>query len=294
MSAHEHDEALERALRLVAPPAARPEFKSELRGRFLAADGVPESAPIASIDAARDSGRGTATGSARDDAGSAGRDTVRRRFPLVPLFVLAAAAAVVALFFSVGESVQPWRVIDARGSGMVVVDGIEIDPDDAARFERALASARSIDTRLRELRMVRGSEVVLDLGPGTRLAQIRFPAAGPYSLFTDAGSLRVATGDAFGGKKLRVQTRDLDLDVVGTVFAVDVEAEGSCVCCLEGSVAVQPKAEAAAKPVEPGRMCFASSDRTHAVVWGASMPAHSAPLETLRAALAACFARAKQ
>lgn len=267
MSDHEHD--LERALRLVARPAARPEFRAELRARFLAGDEAREGAPAAFR--------------------AEGRDTVRRRFPFVPLFVLAAAAAVVALFFSIGDAVQPWRVIDARGTGMVVVDGIEIDPGDEARFERALASARSIDTRDRELRLVRGTEIVLDLAAGTRLAQIRFPAAGPYSLFTDAGSLRVATGEAFAGKKLRVQTRDLDLDVVGTVFAVDVEPEGSCVCCLEGRVAVQPKAESAARAVEPGDMCFASSDRTRAVEWGAAVPAHSAPLEALHAGLAACF-----
>lgn len=261
MSGHEHDEALERALRLVAPPAARPAFKTELRARFLAAEGAREPAPAAPIDAARDSRRGTASASGRDaaggdagNAGDAGRDTVRRRFPFVPFVVLAAAAAVVAMFFAVGESVQPWRVIDARGNGSVVVDGIEIDPDDAARFERALGSARSIDTRGRDLRIVRGEEVVLDLASGTRLAQMRFPAAGPYSLFADAGSLRVATGASFGGRSLRVQTRDLDLDVVGTVFAVDVEDGGSCVCCLEGRVAVQPKSDAASRPVEPGRM----------------------------------------
>ncbi len=249
------DPELERALRGVERPSARPEFRAALKQRFVASDEAapaPEPAP-------------------------------RRRFGLVLLGGALAAAAAIVLVFLLKRAPEPtWVVLDGSGTGSVRIDGRPFDGADRQGVADALLSAREIETSTTPLRVLLRDEMVLELGPRTRLSQVRLAAAGAWSLRADAGSLRVATGPRFGGRGLAVHTADLALDVTGTIFAVDVDDHGSCVCCLEGSVACKPDGSDAARPVESGRMCFAYRDRS-APSWGAGYEPHGRPLAALQA-----------
>jgi hypothetical protein len=258
------DEPLERLLAKAKGPPARPEFKARLRDEFLA--GALEAAPTersplrALPPAIPERSRG---------------------FPFLWLWVLAASVTFIVYFVVSRESDPKWRVIEAPASGIVVVDGVRVEVGDRTRFIDLLQTARELDTQQSTLRLSMRDEVVLELGPATRLSQVSFPAAGPYSLRTETGSLRVSTGPSFHGNNLRVLTDDMEAHVVGTIFAVDVDEKGTCLCCLQGSVSCDAKDGQGAKPIEASKMCFAYRDRKKPA-WGAAYEPHVEPLRALQ------------
>ncbi|MCY2959739.1 MAG: FecR domain-containing protein [Planctomycetota bacterium] len=264
------DPELQRALERLGRPRARPEFRSALKERFLA--GAVELAATSEASAPRAS---TGDG-ARSSSGS---PPPRRRLVLL-VSALAAAAAVVLTLFLTKVRAPVWRVDRASTASSVLVDGIAIPLDDEARLAQALGSARELEVRGGSLRLCVRDEAWIQLAEGTRLSQMKFAAAGPYQLRTDHGSLAVATLPDFSGRGMRVVTEDFDLQVTGTVFGVDVDAAGSCLCTLEGSVQCHPAGGAVAKPVPSGQMCFSYRDR-RAPAWGAAHEAHLVPLREL-------------
>lgn len=218
----QHERELESALRGVPAPRARPEFRAGLHQRFLHAASGAESEAGA---------RG-----ARAHAAPPSAPRPRPRFRFL-LGSLAAAAAI--LFLIVRMTLhQPatWTVLS--GTGTVIVDGRSIEVSDPRRLVDALRSAKTIETLESALRIELRDELVLDLDPHTRLENVRFPAVSPYALSAVSGAVHVATTNAFHGGRLTISTPDLELDCVGTVFGVDLFAEGTCVCCLEGEVKV--------------------------------------------------------
>lgn len=241
---------LRRALEHARRPVARPEFRAELGRRFL------------------------------DGAARAPVDRPRRRLALVVAAVSVAAAVVVALFLT-RERAPTWRVHPASTVATVVVDGVAIPIADGARLVDALGTAREVEVRGGTLRVGVRDEAWIELGDGTRLSQMRFPAAGAYQARADSGSLRVATLPKFGGRGMRVLTADFDLQVVGTTFGVDVDARGSCLCTLDGTVECKPVGEKAMRAVGGGAMCFARHDGG-APTWGTAHEAHLGPLRSLR------------
>jgi hypothetical protein len=205
-----------------------------------------------------------------------------RRFPFIWPLVLAASVLFIVYFVVSRESNPKWRVIDGSASGADIVDGVRVDLSDRARFADLLQTARELDTQQSTLRIAMRDEVVLDIGPSTRLSQISFPAAGPYSVRTDVGSMRVSTGPSFHGNKLRILTDDMEAHVIGTIFSVDVDAEGTCLCCLQGTVSCDAKDGQGAKPIEASKMCFAYRSRKKPG-WGDAFEPHVVPLRDLQA-----------
>jgi ferric-dicitrate binding protein FerR (iron transport regulator) len=109
---------------------------------------------------------------------------------------------------------------------------------------------------------------------------MQLAAAGPYQMRTDHGSLAVATMPAFGQRGLRILTEDFTVAVTGTRFAVDVGPDGSCVCCLAGTLTCTPAATKSAAAITAGQRCFSARDRS-APDFGAAFAEHLQPVERL-------------
>ncbi len=296
----EPDADLRRVLGALDRPAARPEFRAALRERFLAGADVeaprdqrldavsPASRPASTPprDASTPSSR-AATPERRSAATPERRAAETPRSPrrLVLLAgALAAAAAIVLTLFLTRPRTALWRVHADSSATAVLVDGVALRMDDTARIGEALLTARELEVVSGTLRLCVREEAWIELAPGTKLSQMKFAAAGPYQLRTDRGSLAVATLPAFGGRGMRVLTDDLDLMVTGTIFGVDVDAQGSCICTLEGSVRCDAAGGQGPRPVESGRMCYAYRGRSEPT-WKAAHEPHLKPLRDLRAAI---------
>lgn len=257
------DPGVERLLAQVPRPAASPQFKARLREQFLDADisGAP-TGPHAIADAPS-------------------RERTRA-FPFVWPFVLAASVAFI-LWFVLDRDAHPrWRVLESSSSSEYVVDSVKVPAGDAARLADALQTAREIQTFDAPLRIQLRDDLVLELGPRTQLSRMSFPASGAgYAVYANAGALRVCTGPTFDGNRMRVMTDHMESTVVGTIFSVDVERTGTCLCCLHGTVRCDPRDSGGAKSVEGGQRCFAHYDGTKSTCGNAYEP-HTKPLESLR------------
>jgi hypothetical protein len=251
----ERDEPLEHALRSIPRPSAPDQFRARLRARFVAA----------------------ASG---DDARVV---TLRpaRRFPMVWPFALAASVALIVWFVVSRDRDLRWRVLDATGGGVVLIDGVQVPVAESARLQDLMQTVQELESPTGALRLLLRDELVIELGPGTHLSKMSFPSGGLYSMRVEKGSARVCTGADFRGNKLRVLSNDVEVICLGTVFAVDVEEKKySCVCCLDGTVQCKPDGVKESKPVEAGKMCMAMYARTPAV-WGDAHAPHMVPLHAL-------------
>lgn len=260
---------LRRALEHVERPSARPAFRADLKQRFLA--GAIDSAVATSQPTSRPT-------PARSPSANA---PAPRRHLLLLAGAMVAAAAVVLTLFLTKVRAPLWRIHGSSTATQVIVDGIAIDRADEARLVKAIGAARELEVHGGTLRLCVRDEAWLELADGTRLSQMRFAATGAYELRTDTGSLGVATLPAFAGRGMRIHTADLALSVTGTVFAVDVDAETTCLCTLEGSVMCEPAGGAGPAPVTAGRMCLAFRDRRPAE-WMPAYEPHLRPLRDLR------------
>ncbi len=167
----------------------------------------------------------------------------------------AAAAAVLlavgaAAFFS--QRGLGWTVIASQGSGAVRVDGRAIEVSDSGRLAAALVPGTLVETDERtQLRLTHGETLVLEITPESA---VRLPAV-PHRWLrrttvaaVERGELRGVTGRNFTGARLRVELPDAVVEVTGTVFAVLRNADGSCVCVLEGTVQMHDAAGIADVP----------------------------------------------
>jgi hypothetical protein len=260
-SEDDRDVAVERALGFLSRPAADPAFRARLRQRFLDVDAPPTAEPR--------------------------MVPVRKRnnvFPLVWPAVLAASVALVIVFVLSNDNVVRWRVLDAATHASYVVDDHAVDETQEQRMIELLQSAHDIETQDQGLRVQLLDQLVLELGPHTRVSQMRFPPAGAYSLHVDSGSLRVGTGPGFPGG-LHITTDDMVTNVTGTIYAVDVEPKkGTCLCCLHGTVMCDAKDKSGAHPVGDDKRGFAYHDGKPAE-WTAAFDGHLVPLRDLEAAI---------
>jgi hypothetical protein len=122
------------------------------------------------------------------------------------------------------------------------VDGREVASIEA--LQEALASGRIVENGGETLRIRRGDEFVLELGPGAAidLAPVTAgEAVASRQIDVDRGSVRVATGPGFNrDQPLVLRSRHVRSEVMGTVFGIDVTEDFTCVCCLVGSVHTMP------------------------------------------------------
>lgn len=116
-------------------------------------------------------------------------------------------------------------------------------------FGIALAGAQRIEVVGASIRMRRGDAYVMELGEGTTVRfEMEDPTApeGSDVLFAASGAVRVATGPGFDPSvPLVVHTPHLRTAVTGTIYGIDVFEQGTCVCCLEGSVEARSHLEGA-------------------------------------------------
>ncbi len=152
--------------------------------------------------------------------------------------VIAAGAAIV--FF---ESGSAWTVIVTGEAGSVVVDGRRFDAADSQEFADLLLPGALLETDARtELQLVRDDTIALVVTPDTAMRVPAVPGrwlSRTTSATVERGEVRGVTGKRFAGARLRIELPDASVNVTGTVFAVFRNAEGSCVCVLEGLVEMQ-------------------------------------------------------
>lgn len=267
------DAGVERLLAQVPRPSAAPAFKASLRERFLdLADPGASPAPIP-ITASPDPLR---------FGPGAGQPERTRLFPFIWPFVLAASVAFILYFVLARDAHPRWRVLEATPTGEFMVDSLRFKGSDAALLSDALQTAHEIRTFDAGLRLQLRDDLVLDIAPGTQLSQMSFPPAGAYTIYANAGALHVCTGPTFSGNRLRILTDNMESTVIGTIFGVDVLENGTCVCCIEGTVRCDPRDGGGAKSVEAGAMCFAYNDGKKSA-WGQAHEPHTRPLQELRA-----------
>ena len=166
-----------------------------------------------------------------------------------PLAVALALAASIALALGglvwVANRGGPWTIAATSGVGVVEVDGRAIDLADAAALASALRPGVRISTDARaELELGIEGSLALVVTPETTL---RLPAA-PGRWFDrnvtaalERGEIRGHTGRRFGGARLRIDLAGGSVEVAGTTFAVLENAEGSCVCVLDGTVRMEER-----------------------------------------------------
>ncbi len=94
---------------------------------------------------------------------------------------------------------------------------------------------RSSDTNGREIVLPDGSRVEMKLRAQLSLEQ----ASDGIRIRLDHGGVIVSAAKQHAGRHLYVQTKDVTVSVVGTVFSVTAEAKGSRVAVYEGEVRVQ-------------------------------------------------------
>jgi len=155
----------------------------------------------------------------------------------------AAAAALVVGAFALNRA-PDWRLIGVEGTGVALVDGRRIPLDHTAELARALRRGARVvtpDSGMVDLvipgvlavNLDMATDVTLPAGPGRWWARhARARVANGYAFY--------ATGRAFHGATLDVQTPEVNAHVTGTSLAVLRDDEqGTCVCVMEGRVHVQ-------------------------------------------------------
>ncbi|MFN0008111.1 MAG: FecR domain-containing protein [Planctomycetota bacterium] len=250
----EHDAEVEDALRAVGSPACRAEFREELRRRFC--EGSQLSSPPA------------------------------RRFAAPMIALLAAAAVLAAGYFLTRPSAPAWRVLEVAPGSIVKADGAPLPVEDPDALARGLRNAREIVVEKGELVLQVGDLSLFGLSGGTRVAFAGFDdpdSTRSYEVRANAGRLRARTGPGFAGRRMRVQADVMAVLVTGTAFALDYETEGTCVCCLHGTVEMVSEATGpGSRAVEPDRMCLVFRDQREPL-WGGSPDSHAEPLVRLEA-----------
>jgi hypothetical protein len=285
------DPELATALESWRPPPAQPAFREELRARFLAGEGAQS--PAAESAAGRAAPRAIPP---------AGGGAGLRWFPWAAAAGLAAALLLYFLGPGSGPGSGPggrqgagpraphglaWTVLEgSRGDGLSV-DGASFSTAEPARLVAALAPGAVLETgAATRLQLKLDRRLVLELGPHSRLTLASLPPqATPGALLLDAerGGLRIVTGPGFEGSSLTVGSPDALVRVVGTEFAVDVDAQGTCVCCTGGTVEVTPLSGGALPAVlGANEMSFAFRAPSHEPMGGKVMPDHAQPITNLR------------
>jgi hypothetical protein len=244
---------LREALDSMTTPDPRPEFRSKLRGEFVAgeircSDTMVEAA-LDQWDAppAREEFRNRC----REAFLSAAVD--RERVPedrgkLLRFLPLAAAAAVMALLIPelLGGS-SSWEQLEG---GPIVVDGKTVAEPTGDQLEdhlRARGSC-SVDKDCEKRLMRYLGTLLVEVDPGT-VYDVDFERSAGTNLYLELeqGAMRVS-GKPGVEHLISITTPDAEVVMRGEAIGVDViEERGTCVCCLEGDVEVDPVFEDAEK-----------------------------------------------
>jgi uncharacterized protein (TIGR03435 family) len=180
----------------------------------------------------------------------------------------AVAFAVIALTFVVALSTTLWRTNDTSGIARL---------QDGAIY-KAGETFRSISNGSTVIALADGSRVEMRSGGKASVDR----ASDGLVFHLKSGSIIVNAAKQSAGQHLYVQTNDVTVSVVGTVFFVNAEAEGSRVAVIEGEVHVQQGAME--KRLLPGQQVatsprMESSSVGEEISWSRSADTHLALLQ---------------
>lgn len=226
---HVSDETVSQWLREMGDVEADGAFRDSLRAAFVSGE-------IAGGEAAE--------ADAASETPARPAQPAKRGFsPWQWLIPVAVAAAAVAVFmFNGGPALE---VIDVSGSGNVVVDGRTMT--EAGALEANLGAGAVVEVPADATLDLAMSETALyELAGGTRMTLPASPGRWwnrTVSCSLYVGELRFKSGPDFPGRELRVYTPDGMVVVTGTLLSVQSDANGTCVCLLEGTAMVGVDAE---------------------------------------------------
>jgi len=180
------------------------------------------------------------------------------RLALAPVAVAALAVAVVLANRGPG-----WTVLETEGDGVAVVDRTPVPLAHVADLQRRLhPGARLTVPEGSEIEIATAGGMVVQVTAGTEFTLPASPGRWFGRQVAGAvrhGVIRVTTGPAFQGARLRLDTPEATVEVTGTTLAVICEPVGTCVCVYDGVVRVGARG-AAAESVPGGRRRFVFND----------------------------------
>jgi hypothetical protein len=180
------------------------------------------------------------------------------RLALAPVAVAALAVAVVLANRGSG-----WTVLATTGDGVAVVDQTPVPVGHGEELARRLyAGARLTVPAGAEIELASAAGLVVQVTGGTEFTLPASPGRWFGRRVAGAvrhGEIRLTTGAAFHGARLRVDTPEATVEVTGTTLAVICEPVGTCVCVYDGEVRVGARG-AAAESVPSGRRQFVYND----------------------------------
>jgi ferric-dicitrate binding protein FerR (iron transport regulator) len=180
------------------------------------------------------------------------------RLALAPVAVAALAVAVV-----VANRGPRWEVLETEGTGIVIVDQTAVPLAHADQLQRRLRpGARVRVPEGSELELAAAGSMVVQITAGTEFTLPASPGrwfARGVAGAVRGGVIRVTTGPAFHGARLRVDTPEATVDVTGTTLAVICEPVGTCVCVYDGVVRVGARG-GTAEAVASGHRRFVFND----------------------------------
>jgi len=180
------------------------------------------------------------------------------RLALAP--VAFAALAMTAVLANRGPA---WTVLAIAGDGVAVVDRTPVPLTHGEELRRRLhPGARLTVPAAAEIEIANTGGMVIQVTAGTEFTLPASPGRWFGRQVAGAvrhGEIRVTTGPAFRGARLRVDTPEAMIDVAGTTLAVICEPVGTCVCVYDGVVQVGARG-AVAESVPSGRRRFVFND----------------------------------
>lgn len=279
---------LRAALDSMTTPDPRPEFRSKLRDEFVAgeircSDTTVETA-LASWDAppARPEFR-AACREAFVSASVAQSAAVPERGKLLRFLPLAAAAAVLLLLLPelFGDE-SKWERLEG---GSLTVDGTTVVDPTGATLERTLQARGGcgVEKDGEKLLLRYVGSLLVEADPGTRFS-VNAAQTDDNNLSLDltAGAVRVSGKPGYE-HRIAIRTPDASIVMRGEAIGVDVLGDrGTCVCCLDGDVQVDPvHPEAANRAVRSGSSIWIPRGSADIKVLEAEVH-HREPLEQVR------------
>jgi ferric-dicitrate binding protein FerR (iron transport regulator) len=173
------------------------------------------------------------------------------------------AVAVLAVVVVLANRGPGWTVLSTTGDGVAIVDQTPVPLGHGDELERRLRpGARLTVPDGSEMEIASTGGMVVQITAGT---EFTLPA-GPGRWFgrrvggaVRHGEIRVTTGPAFHGSRLRIETPEAAVEVTGTTLAVICEPNGTCVCVYDGVVSVGARGGTTER-VPGGRRRFVFND----------------------------------
>ncbi|MEE9271543.1 MAG: hypothetical protein V3V49_14935 [Candidatus Krumholzibacteria bacterium] len=180
----------------------------------------------------------------------------------VPVVGVAAAAIAAIILLNGGPAMH---VLDVADGSAVRIDGAPA----ILHTGQVLRAGAEIEVPEGErVDLVARGVVLYEVTGGTRMTLPATPGRWfnrtvVCSVFV--GELRLKTGVRFAGSELRVYTPDGIVEVTGTLLSIQCDAEGTCVCVLEGTARVGVNDDDL-EPVTPGNRKIMLRDGTVKII----------------------------